>query len=122
MFSVASLPSLEKLCYVYDRLLTLVGPDVPIILVGNQADVDNAGRVASSVLSLSSSLQGVMQREVSYEQGQVLADKWDCPFLECSAKTGQGVGEIFDTILRLTAEDLADDFELKKEDKGCIIL
>merc|ERR1712000_500361 len=98
--------SLEKLCFVYDRLLTLVGAGVPKILVGNQSDVDDAGRTPNSVLALSAMAK---HREVSFAQGQALSQKWGCPFMECSAKSGEGVARVFDSLLRLTAQDIAEE-------------
>lgn len=134
VYSIASLPSLEKLCYVYERLLTLVGPDVPCILVGNKCDIGGSdggpgvlGAAAGGAMGAAGGVGGIgggdgLQREVSFEQGRVLGRKWRCPFLECSAKTGHGVSEAFERILRLTAPDLAEEFEPPKKEEGCAIL
>ena len=53
---------------------------VPLVLVGAKCDLEN-------------------QREVSQEDGRVLAEQLGCPFLECSAKTGQNVDKVFTTAL-----------------------
>lgn len=55
----------------------------PILLVGNKSDLG-----ASSL------------REVEWSLGDELAQKWQCPFLETSARTGEGVNESFVEIVR----------------------
>lgn len=54
---------------------------VPRVLVGNQIDL-------------------VDDREVSYEAGEDLAAELNCPFVECSALTGQNVTDVFHSLLR----------------------
>merc|ERR1719410_2208376 len=48
------------------------------------------------------------QHEVTYEQGKELADKWNVPFFETSARTGKKVTEAFHRLIR----------ELRKEKEG----
>jgi GTPase SAR1 family protein len=50
--------------------------DVPYVIVGNCCDAE-------------------YQRSVSLEEGEALAKKYNCPFFECSAKTGYNVEKIF---------------------------
>uniref|UniRef100_A0A8C4N367 small monomeric GTPase n=1 Tax=Eptatretus burgeri TaxID=7764 RepID=A0A8C4N367_EPTBU len=57
---------------------------VPLVLVGNKADLAGPGG----------------EREVSEGEGRALAREWGCPFLEASAKTRQGVDELFAEIVR----------------------
>ncbi|XP_032831132.1 ras-related protein Rap-2b-like isoform X2 [Petromyzon marinus] len=52
---------------------------VPLVLVGNKADLAGPGG----------------EREVAEADGRALAREWGCPFLEASAKTRQGVDELF---------------------------
>lgn len=52
--------------------------DVQMVLVGNKSDMK--------------------KREISYEEGKTLADKYRLPFFECSAKTGAGIDELFRAI------------------------
>ncbi|CAG9581331.1 unnamed protein product [Danaus chrysippus] len=54
---------------------------VPILLVGNKADLDH-------------------QREVSQTEGSALAQMWGCPFVEASAKSRTNVNEMFAEIVR----------------------
>lgn len=53
--------------------------DVQKILIGNKTDVPE-------------------ERKISTEQGQKLANKYHIPFLECSAKDGTNIDEIFYTL------------------------
>ncbi|KPJ16696.1 Ras-related protein Rap-2a [Papilio machaon] len=54
---------------------------VPILLVGNKADLEH-------------------QREVSQAEGSSLAQMWGCPFFEGSAKSRINVNEMFAEIVR----------------------
>ena len=50
--------------------------DVKIILLGNKTDL-------------------VEERTISFEEGRVMAEKYDIPFFEASAKTGFNIYEVF---------------------------
>lgn len=52
------------------------------ILVGNKADLSN-------------------NRVVSYEEGNAFAKQYNVPFFETSAKTGQSVNDVFETLVNL---------------------
>ena len=52
----------------------------PLIIVGNKIDLAE-------------------QRVVPYEQGKALADKYNLPYFETSAKKGTGVKEAFDALI-----------------------
>lgn len=54
---------------------------VPMILVGNKVDLD-------------------AEREVSAGEGKALADEWNCPFMETSAKNKTSVDDVFAEIVR----------------------
>ena len=49
---------------------------VPIVLVGNKADLDE-------------------QRRIPIEQAQQRAELWGCPYVETSAKTRANVDKVF---------------------------
>ena len=68
---------LKKLNY---KLNSLVGKNVPRILVGNKIDNNK-------------------KREVSFEEGFNFSKKLNCPFFECSAKTGKNINETFEKLL-----------------------
>lgn len=53
-------------------------PNVKFIIVGNKCDSD--------------------MREVSTDEGQALANKYNVPFFECSAKTGYNIDNLFNTL------------------------
>lgn len=60
--------------------------DIPKIIVGNKCDSS--------------------QREVSFEEGQALAERHHLPFLETSAKENVNIEEVFLTIGRKIKERL----------------
>jgi len=56
--------------------------NIPTVLVGNKCDLAD-------------------QRVITTEQGEALATKFNCKFIEASAKTKINVDEIFQTLVRL---------------------
>jgi Ras-related protein Ral-A len=56
-------------------------PSVPIILVGNKADLDHA-------------------RQISEEEISTLASKWNLEYIETSAKTRMNVDKIFYDLMK----------------------
>eukprot|EP00871_Galdieria_phlegrea_P004409 jgi/Galph1/496/GphlegSOOS_G5182.1 len=82
VFSLSAYDSFEFLKTLYNRLLTTLGMDtVPHILVGMKLDEEE-------------------DRVVSLEQVQELTKEWMCSYVECSAKDGTNVNEVFETLLR----------------------
>ena len=82
VYSISSMRSLETLKGIHEKLLNLtVNTKIPRVLVGNKVDLARHAR------------------EVSYADGQALANEWGCAFVECSAKWNQGVKEVFDILL-----------------------
>jgi GTPase SAR1 family protein len=55
---------------------------VPIVFLGSHADRES-------------------QRQVSQDEALFLAEKLNCGWLECSAKTGQNVNDAFELIVRM---------------------
>eukprot|EP00824_Muranothrix_gubernata_P016662 TRINITY_DN34349_c0_g1_i1.p1 TRINITY_DN34349_c0_g1~~TRINITY_DN34349_c0_g1_i1.p1 ORF type:complete len:254 (-),score=32.03 TRINITY_DN34349_c0_g1_i1:29-790(-) len=89
VYSVVSRLSFEMTKTINEKLLNVLGTDkVPRVLVGNKVDLAPA------------------DRQVSFEEGEALAAKWGCAFVECSAKNNDNVDKAFfkvvDEIERLT--------------------
>jgi len=70
VYSVDNRATLDEALCLYDKVLRTCDRDkVPIVLVGNKCDLEEAHHL------------------VTYEEGAALAKQWDCPFFETSAKT-----------------------------------
>ena len=83
-------------------------PKVPLILVGNKID-----------------LRSDNQKSIKYEDGISMANQIGaCTYLECSAKTKEGVKVIFETAARIALKgDRKNKIEKKKNKKRkCQIL
>ncbi|XP_044306508.1 GTP-binding protein Di-Ras3 [Varanus komodoensis] len=83
VYSVTSRQSIEELQSIYEQICQIKGDiqKVPIMLVGNKSDDT--------------------QREVDASEGEVLAMKWKCSFMETSAKMNYNVQELFQELLNL---------------------
>mmetsp|Transcript_3236 Transcript_3236/g.6090 ORF Transcript_3236/g.6090 Transcript_3236/m.6090 type:complete len:88 (+) Transcript_3236:468-731(+) len=83
---------------IYDKLHHgLAVPDVPVVVVGNQVDLTG-------------------ERAVATERGRRFAASIKCPFVETSAKTGEGIAQVFKVLL--------DQVEGSAEQNqaGCVVL
>ena len=74
----------------------------PMILVGNKCDLED-------------------ERQVSFEEGRALADKYGIPFIETSAKTGQNVEEMLETLIRDIGPSARNNDNSETKNKGCVI-
>lgn len=82
VYSIASRQSFEEITAFQEKILQTKDVDsVPLVLVGNKADLEGS-------------------REVSTTEGMNLAKRIGCPFLETSAKTGQNVEASFESLVR----------------------
>lgn len=87
---------------------------VPIILVGCKTDLRNDPKTIEE-------LKRTSQRPVTTDEGQAVAQKIGAlNYLECSAKTGEGVKEVFEHATR--AALMVKDKERKHRSKTCTIL
>jgi len=82
VYSITDRKSFNEVIEFRDRTLRVKDkPSVPMILVGNKADLENS-------------------RVVTKEEGQQLSEKLQIQFLETSALTGTNTNEIFSNIAR----------------------
>lgn len=79
--------SLEELHSFYEQILRVKDADqVPVIVVGNKCDLE-------------------LERQISYEEGLLVANAFGCHFLEASAKQRINVEESFHALVRLVREE-----------------
>ena len=80
---------------------------IPFFLVGNKADMED-------------------QRQVDTLRGEEMAAKYECPFMETSAKTNKNVEEVFHGLVRRVIQSKGSPSGGKEADpskKGkCVIL
>merc|ERR1711974_273338 len=84
----------------------LENTDIPMVLVGNKADLNE-------------------NRKVKFEDGENLAKELSdrCRFMETSAKSGTNIKNIFETLVTLVWDkEGKPKLETKKKKKGCVIL
>uniref|UniRef100_A0A8D0GVS1 DIRAS family GTPase 2 n=1 Tax=Sphenodon punctatus TaxID=8508 RepID=A0A8D0GVS1_SPHPU len=84
VYSITSRQSLEELKPIYEQICQIKGDveSIPIMLVGNKNDENQ-------------------NREVQSSDGEAMAKKWKCAFMETSAKTNHNVKELFQELLNL---------------------
>lgn len=98
VYSITSLQTFQDIRTMKEQIVRVKGlENIPMILVGNKADLDH-------------------QREVPSSEGASLAQVWGCPFLETSAKNTQNVNEVFIEIVREMNTSPV------KESKGCCVI
>ncbi|CAN3356228.1 ras-related protein Rsr1p [Diutina catenulata] len=87
VYSINSRNSLEELAAFYEQILRVKDADsVPVLVVGNKCDLE-------------------IERQVSFEEGQALAKRFGCKFLETSAKQRINVEEAFFDLVRSIRDD-----------------
>merc|ERR1711997_694104 len=108
-FSIDSPDSLENIPEKWTPEVKHFCPNVPIILVGNKKDLRND---SSTIKEL-----GKMKQEpVKPEEGRTMAEKINAfAYLECSAKSKEGVREVFETATRAALQ------VQKKKKKVCCL-
>jgi len=84
VYDVTSSDSLMKIPGWVSSINKSVNKEIPMILVGNKID---------------------LERKVSNEEGEELATRLKCEYLETSAKTGENVEKAFQFIARRCLED-----------------
>ncbi|OTF76509.1 ras-like protein GTP-binding protein Rho1-like protein [Euroglyphus maynei] len=105
-FSIDSPDSLENIPEKWSPEVRHFCPNVPVILVGNKKDLRNDPYTVKSKI-----------KTVSTEEGKAMAEKINAfGYLECSAKTKDGVREVFEVATRAALQSK------KRRRKKCIIL
>ncbi|KAK4102139.1 ras-domain-containing protein [Parathielavia hyrcaniae] len=93
VFSIASKTSFEELETLRDDIIRIKDDeDIPIVIVGNKADLED-------------------QRAVDRAKAFALSQRWNAPYYEASARTRTNVDEAFIDLCRqmLRRDDLHDD-------------
>lgn len=101
VYLVTSRQSFELVEVIRDKILNSLGADsVPVVLVGNKCDL-------------------AMQRQVATAEGEALARKFNCPFLETSVRDNVNIQKSFVSLV--DAIEKIQNPEVPKEDK-CTIM
>eukprot|EP01098_Paradermamoeba_levis_P011245 TRINITY_DN4811_c0_g1_i1.p1 TRINITY_DN4811_c0_g1~~TRINITY_DN4811_c0_g1_i1.p1 ORF type:complete len:189 (-),score=40.79 TRINITY_DN4811_c0_g1_i1:339-905(-) len=109
VFSIIAKSTIAEIEPIVQQILRIKdsdAKDIPMVLVGNKADLEE-------------------QREVTTDQGNQLAAKFSCKYVETSAKLNKNVKEVFEDMTRLVMKKFAPKEEPKKEKKkggACILL
>jgi len=106
VYSIIAQSTFNDLADMREQILRVKDTDkVPLILVGNKCDLND-------------------QRIISTEQGRSLAQKWNCEFIEASAKQKINVDAIFHTLIRKINEMYPNKPTKKGKGKGisCLLL
>ena len=90
-FSIDNPDSLENIYERWAPEMRHFCPNVPIILVGNKKDLRNDEYIKSE-------LSRTKQKPVTSNEGSSMCDRIEAyAYLECSAKTREGVRDVFET-------------------------
>jgi len=104
VYSITAQSSFNELEDLREQILRVKDTDnVPMVLVGNKCDLED-------------------DRSVGKEQGQVLARKFNCSFMETSAKNKINVNEIFYDLVRQINKQAPMSKDVKKRKKTCDLL
>lgn len=109
-FSVDSPDSLENVQekWIYEVIHFCAG--LPIILVGCKMDLRNEAKCIDELAKCG-------QSPVTYDQGLAVAQKIGAyKYLECSARTQEGVREVFEHATRAAL------FAKSKKKRGCVVV
>ena len=109
-FSIDSPDSLENIPEKWTPEVKHFCPNVPIILVGNKKDTRNDPTTQKE-------LKKSKQEPVRTGEGNAMAEQIHAfAYLECSAKTKEGVREVFETATRAALQ------VKKKKRQRCLLL
>jgi len=81
VYSITSRSSFEMIQIIRDKILNNTGTEsVPMIVVGNKSDLGP-------------------QRKVETIEGKNLAQEWNCPFVETSARHNANIAKVFELLI-----------------------
>jgi Ras-related protein Rap-1A/Ras-related protein Rap-1B len=105
VYSIIAQSTFQDLPDLREQIVRVKDTDqVAMILVGNKCDLAD-------------------QRVISKEQGEQLAQKFGCMFLECSAKTKTNVEQVFQDLIRYINKNSPASSDKKKKSRGgCSLL
>ncbi|KAG5462739.1 MAG: small GTPase RAS2 [Olpidium bornovanus] len=87
---------------IRDKILNYMGTDyAPMVIVGNKVDLET-------------------QRQVSFQEAQELATKYNCVAVETSAKNNDNIGKVFDCIIAQIEKDTSGG--AAEEKKPCVVM
>ncbi|KAI5960968.1 RHB1 [Candida pseudojiufengensis] len=102
VYSVTSRQSFELIEIIRDKILNSIGNEnIPLVLIGNKNDLN-------------------FQRQVSFDDGFKLSEKFKCKFLETSVKENYNINQSFETLIE-EIEKIHNPPIVKKEEK-CVIV
>jgi len=103
VYSITSMSSFAEIPGILERIKRIKNVDkVAIVICGNKCDL-------------------VDQRVVMEDEGRSVAKKWDCTFIETSAKNGINTARIFPTLIKEVVK-LHPESEKERKKGKCIIL
>jgi len=109
-FSIDSPDSLENIPEKWTPEVRHFCPNVPIILVGNKKDLRNDESTKRELLKMN-------QAPLKHDEGKRMADNINAvAYLECSAKTKEGVREVFEQATRAAL------IQRRKKGRKCVLL
>lgn len=109
-FSIDSPDSLDNIPEKWTPEVKHFCPNIPIILVGNKKDLRNDESTKRELIKMK-------QEPVRSDEGKAMAERISAfAYLECSAKTKEGIREVFET-----ATKAALQVKKKKRNKCCVL-
>ncbi|CAL8102193.1 unnamed protein product [Calicophoron daubneyi] len=104
VYSITHQSTLNDLIDLREQIMRVKDVDeFPLVLVGNKCDLED-------------------ERSVGREQGQRLAESWNCHFMETSAKAKINVNEVFcDLVRQINSKTPGPTTNTQKRTKCCIL-
>eukprot|EP00339_Tiarina_fusa_P019652 CAMPEP_0117033600 /NCGR_PEP_ID=MMETSP0472-20121206/23988_1 /TAXON_ID=693140 ORGANISM="Tiarina fusus, Strain LIS" /NCGR_SAMPLE_ID=MMETSP0472 /ASSEMBLY_ACC=CAM_ASM_000603 /LENGTH=184 /DNA_ID=CAMNT_0004742547 /DNA_START=15 /DNA_END=569 /DNA_ORIENTATION=- len=104
VYSIIAQSTFNDLPDLHEQILRVKDCDsVPMMLVGNKCDL-------------------IDQRVITNEQGEALAKKFKCSFLEASAKTKNNVEQIFHDLIRQIEKNAPAPTKTNKKKGACALI